>query len=309
MIDQDLNFYYLNYSHYLPDWNSSFAASFTYLDLPFFVYSFNDPTVQLPWTLRDIAFTLGYGLQISDGLGFGTNLRYVESDLCPFAIEGGPAKTSDVSLDLGLLFRPQVLYLPIIGNFGNRLGLGITLTNFGPNLYYRERNYTEPLPANLRFGLSIHLVKSERHNIYYVLDLTKRMVRYFGGDSVGINPYDSSIIFSPWGFDSFPKSLVTSWSNGSVLGSFTFNMGIEYWYGTPKLIAVRCGYFKESYSLSGENFFTLGAGIRYEIFGFDLAYVAPLTGNGPLVDQLRFSLALNWGGENLQSASTMVATK
>jgi hypothetical protein len=296
----DLTYYFVGYSHYVKQWKSSFAASITYLDMPFFLYSINDPTVQLPWSLRDIAVTLGYGLQISNGLGLGANLRYLKSELSTFGSYSGlgSAKSSDLSADIGLLYRPQRLELPVIGHFDNRLGLGLTLTNFGPKFYYVDQAQTEPLPTNLRLGLSLHLIKSERHNLYFVLDVTRRMVHYFGGDSIGINPIDSSIVYSPRGFDSFPKSLITSWSNGSVLRSFTLNMGIEYWFGQPRTVALRLGYYKQYYDFGGRNLFTLGGGFRYKAFGLDVSYVSSFKGNEPLSNQMRFSLALNWGGES-----------
>jgi Type IX secretion system protein PorV len=298
----NLNYYFLSYSHYVADWKSSFAASVAYLDVNPLYYSQNIPDIIKSWSAHNMAIALGYGREISDGLGFGAGLRLIKSYLGQYGAEEGQgsATNTDFSLDLGLLYRPQELALPFIGNFDNRLGLGITLTNFGPNLYYKEQAAHEPLPANLRFGLSIHLVKSQFNNLYINLDMNKSMVslRFTGGDTV-IDMYGDTVL-TPWlrTFDSPPKSFVTTWSSGNVLKEIVLNFGIEYWYGQPRLVAIRCGYFKESYSLGGRNFYTLGAGIRHGIFGFDLAYISSVEANSAFVNQLRFSLALNWGGES-----------
>ncbi len=296
----DLNYNFLSYSHYIEDWESSVAASITYFNLGQFNYTTNDPTILKTWTAYEVAVTLGYGTQIADGLGFGANFRFIRSDLAPFGQggEAGSGIASDVSFDLGLLYRPQKLDLPVLGNFDNRLGLGITLTNLGPNLYYIDQAQADPLPTNLRLGLSVHLVKSDYNNLYFVLDLSRTMVRVRGGDSIGVNSADSSTIYSERVVDPLPKSLITTWSDGSGLKRIIFSLGAEYWYGQPKLIALRWGYFKENQNFGGRNFMTFGAGIRYDIYGFDFSYISTFDPNNPLSNQLRFSLSLDLGGQS-----------
>jgi len=297
----DLTYDFLSYSHYIEDWESNVAASITFFNLGQFNYTNSSgPDVIKTWNAYEVAVTLGYGTQISDGFGFGANFRFIRSDLAPFGAEGevGSGIASDVSFDLGLLYRPQKLDLPIIGNFDNRLGLGITLTNLGPNLYYIDQAQADPLPTNLRVGFSMHLLKSDFNNLYFVLDLSRTMVRVRGGDSIGVNPVDSSVITSPRIVDPLPKSLITTWSDGSGLKRIILSLGAEYWYGQPRLIALRWGYFKENPNFGGRNFMTFGAGIRYQIYGFDFSYISTFDPNNPLSNQLRFSLSLNWGGSS-----------
>jgi hypothetical protein len=295
----DLNYNFLSYSHYIEDWESSVAASITYFNLGQFNYTTNDWHTLKTWTAYEVAVTLGYGTQIADGLGFGANFRYIRSDLAPFGQGGeqGSGIASDVSFDLGLLYRPQKLDLPIIGNFDNRLGIGLTLTNLGPNLYYIDQAQADPLPTNLRLGFSAHVLKSDFNNLYLVLDLSRIMVRIRGNDSIGVNPEDTSTIYSPRVVDPLPKSLITTWGDGSGLKRVIFSFGAEYWYGQPRLIALRWGYFKENQNFGGRNFMTFGAGIRYDIYGFDFSYISTFDPNNPLSNQLRFSLTLNWGGQ------------
>lgn len=293
-------YYSLGYSHYVESWRSSMAVNITYFDVLPFYYAMPDPYQFRFWGTENLAVTLGYGIRISPGLGIGANFRFLRDHFEPLWASYKPKNgfNSDFAFDLGFLYRPQKLDIPLIGNFDNRLGIGVELTNLGPKLFYKEQNQTDPLPTNLRLGVSAHLIKSDYHNLYFVLDLTKRMVRYFGGDSVGIDPADSTIIYSPRGFDPLPKSLITSWSNGSVLRTFTFNMGVEYWFGHPRALALRFGYYKQYYDFGGRNLFTLGGGFRYKIFAFDLAYVSRFKGDSPLFNHYRFSLALNWAGHS-----------
>ncbi len=302
----DLTYDFFSYSHYIDDWASTVAGSVTYFNLGEFTETgSNDPTPIGTWHAYEIALTLGYGTQISDGLGFGANFRFIRSDLAPFGAggEAGSGIASDVSFDLGLLYRPQKLDLPFLGNFDDRLGLGITLTNLGPNLYYIDQAQADPLPTNLRVGLSLHLLKSDYNNLYFVLDLSRTMVRVRtgGGDTTIANPStstaDTTVTPEFRNVDPLPKSLITTWNDGSGLKEIILSLGAEYWYGQPRLIALRWGYFKENQNFGGRNFMTFGAGIRYDIYGFDFSYISTFDPNNPLSNQLRFSLSLNWGGQ------------
>ena len=208
------------------------------------------------------------------------------------------------AFDLGLLYRPQKLDLPLIGNFDNRLGLGITLTNLGPNLYYIEKANADPLPTNLRVGIAAHLLKSQFNNLYFTLDLSRTMVRVRtgGGDTtfssyVNGVPQDTTVSAITRTVDPLPKSLITTWNDGSGLGEIILSFGAEYWYGDPRLIALRWGYFKENPSYGGRNFMTFGAGLRYDIYGLDFSYISTFDPNNPLSNQLSFSLSINFGGQ------------
>ena len=76
--------------------------------------------------------------------------------------------------------------------------------------------------------------------------------------------------------------------------------GVEYWY--DKLFAVRAGYFHESQTKGGRQFFTMGLGVKYNVFGFDFAYLIPtVRRNNPLQNTLRFSLSFDFDAFNKQN--------
>ena len=53
----------------------------------------------------------------------------------------------------------------------------------------------------------------------------------------------------------------------------------------------------EKISTKGNRkFFTVGAGIRYNVFGFDFAYLIPTTQRNPLENTLRFTLTFDFEG-------------
>ena len=76
-----------------------------------------------------------------------------------------------------------------------------------------------------------------------------------------------------------------------MLRQLTLGTGLEYWYND--LLALRGGYFYEDPANGNREFITFGAGIRYNVVGFDLSYIYALAEDSPLADQLRFSLLLN----------------
>jgi hypothetical protein len=45
---------------------------------------------------------------------------------------------------------------------------------------------------------------------------------------------------------------------------------------------------------------TFGAGIRYDVYGFDFSYISTSEQNHPLGDTLRFTLLISWGGISAQ---------
>ncbi|HKK60240.1 MAG TPA: PorV/PorQ family protein, partial [Salinivirga sp.] len=70
------------------------------------------------------------------------------------------------------------------------------------------------------------------------------------------------------------------------------SIGIEYWY--DKKLAFRAGYFHEPREKGNRKYFTMGAGLRLNVFGIDVAYLIPTTANNPLKNTIRFSLLFNF---------------
>ena len=75
------------------------------------------------------------------------------------------------------------------------------------------------------------------------------------------------------------------------LKEFYYSIGLEYLYS--KQFAVRTGYYYENALKGARKFFTIGAGIKYNVFGLNFSYLVP-SGQGvnrnPLSNTLRFGL-------------------
>ena len=96
-----------------------------------------------------------------------------------------------------------------------------------------------------------------------------------------------------------PAALFSSWSDAPAgfkeeLKEFTYSIGAEYWY--DKQFAIRAGYFHEASTKGNRKFFTIGAGLRYNVFGLDFAYLIPTTQRNPLENTLRFTLIFDFEG-------------
>jgi hypothetical protein len=278
----DLFYDHLNYRQRIDAIGGTVGFSVTYLSLGEFIITGSDsPQEKGRFKSYEYAVTAGYATKATDDLGIGINLRFIHSALSPIGTESeqGTGITSTVSVDLAAQWRPQTLDMPLLGDIGKRFSMGIDLSNLGPKVTYVDANQADPLPTNLRLGFGYRLVSDEYNEMTYSLDFARLLVRRRGSTS-----------------DALPKSLITAWDqSGGGLKKVIISTGLEYWYGSPKLIALRIGYFYEDPNFGNRRFLTFGAGIRYDLYGFDFSYISAGPDH-PLSDTIRFSLLIAWGG-------------
>jgi len=290
----DLFYEYLAYKNHIEDWGGTISASVTYLNLGEFVETRDDPTPLGTFKAYEFAITAGYATRMTDALGLGLNLRFIRSALAPIDVQGqgreGVANT--VSVDLGALYRFSGFNLFGMTELEPPLSIGLNLSNIGPKLTYIDADQADPLPTNLRLGFAFRPIQSEYNNLTLVLDFSRLLVRRYPvpKDSAG-NP-----LGDPPPPDPVTKAIFSAWGDGG-LKKVTIGTGIEYWYGSPKLVAIRWGYFYEHPDYGNRKFMTFGAGIRYDIYGFDFSYLSAIEENHPLAETLRFTLLISWGGE------------
>lgn len=279
----DLFYDYLNYRQDVPEWGGSIAGSVTYLNLGEFTIT--DETGPIPkgqFKAFEVAATVGFGTTITDNWGIGMNLRFINSSLSPIGTgsEQGNGIAYDMSFDIATLYKPKSLVIPFTDvDLGDVFSVGVNLSNLGPKITYIDAAQADPLPTSLRVGFGITPIKDEFNSFVIALDFARLLVHRNGAQS-----------------DPLPKSLITSWTGpgvNGVLRSTNTSVGFEYWYN--KLIALRMGYFYEDPDYGNRKFMTFGAGIRYDIYGFDFSYISASDQNSPLSDTLRFTLLIIWG--------------
>lgn len=281
----------------MPDLNGSITASLTYMNYGQFIRTGPDsPTPIGTFTSFDAAMTVGYATQLSSDWGVGVNFRIIYSRLSdqPTAEEQGRGVATSVSFDVGGMWRPAKLVLPFINtDIGGKLSIGLNLSNLGPKMYYIDRAQADPIPTNFRLGFAYEVFKDEYNSLVYTLDFNKLLVsQILNADSTVTTRQFYQAIFSSW----------TDQSLSNEFQTIQTSTGVEYWYGKPGdfLFAIRAGFFYEDPNHGNRKFITFGAGIRYDIYGFDFSYISTSVFPGgdasPLANTLRFTLSVGWGG-------------
>jgi Type IX secretion system protein PorV len=272
------------------DENQALSASLRYFSLgsiQFSDYNGNNWGEGRP---REFAFDLGYSRKLSNKLGIGLTLRYINSNLTLGAaaasgsISAYKAGTA-VAADLSFTYKNVA---------ANQEGwtFGFVLSNLGTKIgYTNDATQKEYIPANMGLGGNYTKVFDEQNKISFGLDLNKLLVPapptpQNGADTVSqaaLNEYYSQSVVSSW-FKSF---------NGQF-NTINASIGAEYTYNDQFMF--RLGYFYESKDQGGRQYFTMGVGLKYNMLGLNFSYLIP-SGSGitrnPLSNTIRFGLTFD----------------
>jgi len=193
----------------------------------------------------------------------------------------------ELAYSLNREFGAQGIYrdLATLYKVSSRLSLGANLSNMGPKITYIDAAQADPLPTNLRVGLAAHAINNKYNKLTFVADVNKTMVkRYSDGTS---DPFYKAIFTSPW-FEE-KKTVTESDTTSQNVFKGIISGGAEYWYND--LFALRAGYYWDE---DGKvDYFSLGAGIAYNLYRFDFSYVSADEGH-PLANTMRFSLSIGF---------------
>lgn len=242
---------------------------------------------------REFAIDAGYSRKLNDNFSIGVALRYIYSNLAGGAAVNGVSYKagSAVSGDVGLFYttaKPD--------GDGSGWNFGLALTNLGSKIgYTSDATKKEFIPANFGLGTSYTKVFNEVNKVTFGVDILKLMVPTPPalGDSAGLEDYYNTGVVQSW---------FTSWGDApggfsEELREFYYSIGGEYWYNDQ--FAFRLGYFHEDKTKGNRQYFTMGAGIKYNIFGLNFSYLIP-SGSGvnrnPLSNTIRFSLVFDFNG-------------
>ncbi len=255
------------------------------------------------FTPSEFALDVSYARKLSREFSGGISLRYIYSNLTGGISVGGATTRAAQTAAADISFYYQTERIEIADR-KTVLSAGLNISNIGGKVTYTQTNEEDFIPINFRFGLGFKYFVDERNSLGLFFDINKLMVptppSYLqtedGVDSLDVN--GNRIIEN--GKDpnrSVPNAMFTSFGDapgGSAeeLREINLSIGLEYWYN--KLFAIRAGYFHEHYSKGNRQFFTVGAGIRYNVFGLDFAYLIPTQQRHPLENTLRFTLTFDF---------------
>ncbi len=238
---------------------------------------------------RELGLDFGYSRKLSDNLSLGVGLRYINSALANAQIGGVAYKPGNaVAGDLGIYYvsNPEDL---------TGLSLGLAMTNMGSKISYTgDAAQKDFIPANMTLGAMYTIISNEVNRISLGMDIHKLMVPTppLLGDSAAMINYRSKSVVGSW-FSSFGDA---PGGFSEEFKEFAFSLGGEFIYNEQ--FAVRAGYFYENKNKGNRQYFSMGAGFRYNNLDINLSYLIP-SGTGvnrnPLSNTIRFSLLFNLG--------------
>lgn len=280
----DINLSYLSGYYNLGEKGGVLAGSLRYFSLGNIEFTDINAVKIGDYRANEFAFDAGYTRKVTRDLSAGVALRFIYSNLAASGLSVGGFNTkpgTSIAGDINVLWRKEFTVASGGGDMPLTLRLGANISNIGAKISYTNSSNRDFIPTNMRLGFLLKGALDAYNSLGITADANKLLVPSEGGQS--------------------QKSLLSGMfsSFGDAQGGFKeemqeFNLatGLEYWYNN--LIAARAGFFYEAANKGNRKFITLGAGVRYNVFGLDFAYLASLQQNHPLQNTLRFSLTLDF---------------
>lgn len=280
------------------------GASLRYFSLGNITFTDQNGNTIRDFKPNEFAFDLAYSRKLSENFAGGIALRFIHSNLTGGTqVEGQDSKAGNtVAADVSVFYQKEIE----IGNKDAILMAGANISNIGAKISYTESGIKNFIPTNLRLGPGIKLKLNEYNDLSFMLDINKLLVPtppIYTQDTA--NSADNIILFGQDPDVSVAQGIFQSFGdapNGfkEELQEINLGFGMEYWYDNQ--FAFRGGYFYEDRRKGNRKYFTLGAGLRYNVFGLDLAYLIPTDQRNPLQNTLHFTLtfdfaALDGGGD------------
>jgi len=270
------------------------SGSVRYFNLGSIQFTDANGTELNKFTPREYGLDFGYSRKLGDKLGLGVSLRYISSSLANGTTNGVTYKTgTSVAGDISIFKNAPE-------ENGAGLSWGLTLSNLGAKIgYTNDALNKDYIPANMGLGFAYTSVPDESNRITFAMDINKLLVPTpptstgdATQDSTSLADYRTKSVVNSW-FSSFGNS----GGSGNQLKLLQISAGAEYVYNEQ--FALRAGYFYEDVSQGNRKYFTVGAGLKYNVIGINISYLVP-SGNGitknPLSNTLRFGLSFDLDG-------------
>jgi len=251
---------------------------------------------------NEFALDASYSFKFTNEVAGAIALRYIYSNLTGgIYVAGAESKAGQsVAADIAVYYEKPIE----IKNLNTTFGLGVNISNIGAKISYTENLDRDFIPTNLRLGLAYSVLFDKNNSLGLIVDFNKLLVPttpLYQLDSTGKYVYDvegNKIIEK--GKDpnvGVVRGMLQSFYDapggfGEEMREINFAVGLEYWYA--KQFSIRTGYFNEASTKGNRKYLTIGAGLRYSVFGLDFAYLIPVTQRNPLENTLRFSLLFNF---------------
>ncbi len=290
----DINLTYLT-GYYKVDEFQTVSGSLRYFAMGEITFTDNIGNSVTKHSPNEFAFDFAYSRKFSSNIAGALAFRYVRSDLT-----GGYSQQAQPDAKAGSAYAADIaMYYqhPIMLNGQNgEMALGMNISNIGTKVSYNDDPNKDFIPINMRLGGRITMDFDQYNSMSFSLDLNKLLVPtppVYGtvdGEDVIVKGMDPNVPIVQGMIQSFydaPAGMKEEFQE------IFYSTGMEYWYA--KQFALRAGYFYEHQNKGNRKYFTLGAGLKYNIFNIDFAYLIPTGGfNSPMANTVRFSLSFDF---------------
>ncbi|MFN8254646.1 MAG: type IX secretion system outer membrane channel protein PorV [Bacteroidales bacterium] len=270
----------------------AFGASLKYFSLGNITFTDIQGGTIRDFNPNEFSLDASYSMLFTDNFSGAVAMRYIYSNLTG-GISSGSSTTHPghaVAGDISLYYTKNIN----MGSTPGNMSYGLQISNIGNKITYSDDSEANFLPTNLRLGGTLKTEIDDYNSIMFGVDMNKLLVP---------TPpiYDSSytIIAGKDPNVSVPTGMWQSFSDApggakEEFNEITWSFGAEYWY--DKRFALRTGYFYEHATKGNRKYFTVGVGLKLNVFQMDFAYLLPMQQNNPLANTLRFTLLFDFKG-------------
>lgn len=246
---------------------------------------------------NELEVSLAYSRKLTEKFSAGIAAKYIYSNLAAGqqigTVEIQPANAG--AADVSFTYKTDME----VNGKDTDLTIAAALSNIGSKVSYTNSINKDFIPANFGIGAAWDYHMDDYNTITIAFDMNKLLVPTpcVNTDEVqcDLDPQDGVPDYKDQGIVS---SIFGSF--GDAPGGFSeemqelmYSVGIEYWY--DKQFAVRAGYYNEHRLKGNRKFFTVGLGLKYNVFGLNFSYLVPTTNQrNPLDNTLRFSLLFDF---------------
>ena len=298
----DISLGQLNYYNRINE-RSAFAGSFRYFGLgEIELRQTGDPNEAVRTiSPAEFAFDISYSLKLSEKFSMAVGARFINSNLKVASDIGDASAASSFAVDVAGFFQSEeVAY----SDFNGRWRSGFNIQNLGPKISYDNTEFSSNfLPANLKVGTGFDFILDDYNKVALNVEFNKLLVptpqdQDLNGDGT-ITAEERAQNNTDYSSIGWFSGVIQSFSDASSgfseeLKEITYSAGAEYLYQDS--FSMRLGYFHESPDKGARQFFSLGAGFKYNVVKVDVSYLFSAGKvKNPLENTLRFSLTFNFG--------------
>ena len=250
---------------------------------------------------NEFAIDGSYSLKLSEKFSMAVAGRFINSNLKVASDSNDASSASTFAVDVAGFYQSEEL---AYNEFNGRWRAGFNIQNLGPKISYDNDQFNNNfIPANLKIGTGFDFILDDYSKVAVNVEFNKLLVPTpqdpdLNGDgtvtSEERNQNNDNYRSIGWTSGVFKSFGDAPDGFGEEAKEVTYALGAEYLYQDS--FAMRLGYFHESPLKGARQFFSLGAGFKYNVVKVDVSYLFSASKvKNPLENTLRFSLTFNFG--------------